>query len=278
MKYIIGLLIFASLVSCTTTQKAPSKPQSLTATPHAEKQSMENVEVIIYNTPFTGEVSGEPLTCEQEDALFLLSTPHEIVSVARDLYQSIMRNNFSAQEYASKYFEHIEGKSSMENFVTYQMLAVEKMKVSVMEQQNLLSLFLRTVPLQERIFLTYPHCSALLDKVLLSKKVDPKKKGCELEQHKVIIFDPFEMKKKLLDGIRLESTIQGYFFKINEIIDQHINQKISQEEMTAQVNAVYEAMLAEDFPKRSADTAKVVRESLDRSYSVKDECLKKKKK
>lgn len=276
MKKIFLLMLTVSVFGCTTTPKANKSSQNLTDSPHKEK-TLESVDKIYYPSPMEATAfSEESYECSQEDALFLMSAPHEVISASKALYESVMRTNQNAQEYASKYFAYQKGETSSEDFITYQMLSTQRLASDTKEHQHLLSMFIVSYQMQERISNTYHICSATIEKVLLSKKVDPKKKGCELEQHKVIVFDPFDMKRNLMDGIKLESHIQQHLFEVNELITSHVNKTITDSELTEKVNAVYEHILSENLPQQSSTMAKAIRYSLDRSYSVKEQCLQRK--
>lgn len=276
MKYLL-LTSLLFLSACATTGTKTNSSQNLSNPIHEEvKTSGRDEDVLKFQeavpeqAPMTPEE--EELLCSQEQIFFFIKTPQDHWQAAENLYNSLIRGNSIAQQYAMKYYDYVDEKVSIENFMKYQQESLMKLAYVVRDQQYASEEYSSTLESQVDMYKTYKRCEPKIEKALKSKQVDPKQKGCEWENYKTMVYDPYEIKRAFFEAIQLEGQIQQYLFEVNGVISKELTREITQEELTKQVNELYSGMEKEELVRRSKEYKDRIDMALDQTIDTKKQC------
>jgi hypothetical protein len=275
MKYSLIVLVLI-LSACAT------KPKQITEIEQV-KDKTTTVKIPVTTVDFTNQDPADQSlqveeveladSCKDEYLFFLIRYPFEGLNALKEVYDSSLVLNQDVQKLIDLSIQSKQGQISMEEFF-YQTNEVNK---------ELYKINYSTEPLLEKFKVIeqtnqtlYPICVDRLNEMMKSKKIDANQDGCELEQQKTYIVDPYSVKPALHDGLVVEYQISEKLNEIYKILLDEGQNKISLEDSKIKFSTQVEELEKSGLLEKSANALDKIFHSFQATMNAKEQCEKKK--
>lgn len=275
------LIIITSILMTACAHQTTKTVTKIETVPKSTNEEVNNVPKITIDFPSTEGAVGDysandPVpVCKDEHLYFLIKYPFVGLNSLKEVYDATLVYNEDLNKLIELTISARRGDISMNDFMSESNEINEEMKTL---NDDTGELFSQYAQIEAGTQALYGMCSSRMEEMMTAKKLDTNQDGCELEQQKSYILDPYSVKSAIQDGMNVEFQIREKLNNLYRIIFDEAQQKTTlenaQQQFAQEVNVLNESGLL----KKSTESLDKIVNSFQSTMNVKEQCEKNSKK